>query len=116
MFPNAHLTKPSLTLCTYMSEPIPLVSQMTVKVKYVGYAGNHKLFVVKGKWPSLLGKDWLKYIRLDWADVKMLSMESSPLALKEPTDRYAEVYEDSLGTMKSFRAHAQGVHMSSEKV
>ena len=38
-------------------------------------------------------------------------MESSPLALKEPTDRYAEVYEDSLGTMKSFRAHAQGVHV-----
>ena len=89
---------------------------MTVKVKYVGYVGNHKLYVVKGKWPSLLGKDWLKYIRLDWADIKMLSMESSPLALKEPTDRYAEVYEDSLGTMKSFCAHAQGVHMSSEKV
>ena len=40
VFPITHLTKPSLTLCTYTSEPIPLVGQMTVKMKYVGYVGE----------------------------------------------------------------------------
>ena len=53
----------------------------------------------------LCGRDWLKHICLDWANIKMLSMESSPPALKEFTDRYAEVFQDSLGTMKSFHAH-----------
>ena len=55
VFPKAHLTKPSLTLHTYTSEPIPLVGQMTVKGKYGDYVGNHKLYVVKGKGTSLLG-------------------------------------------------------------
>ena len=105
VFPDAHLTKPTSTLRTYTSELIPVVGQMTVKVKYGDYVGYHKLYVVKGKGPSLLGRDWLKHIRLDWANIKMLSMENSPPALKELSDKYAEVFQDGLGTMKSFRAH-----------
>ena len=35
----------------------------------------------------------------------MLSMENSPPALKELSDEYAEVFQDGLGTMKSFHAH-----------
>ena len=105
VFPDAHLTNPTSTLRTYTSEPIPVVGQMTVKVKYGDYVGDHKLYVVKGKGASLLGRDWLKHIRLDWANIKMLSIEGSLPALKELSDRYAEVFQDSLGTMKSFRAH-----------
>ena len=65
---------------------------MTVKVKYGDYVGDHKLYVVKGKGTSLLGGDWLKHICLDWANIKMLSMERSLLALKELSDKYAEVF------------------------
>ena len=55
MFPDAHLTKPKSTLLTYTLEPIPVVGQMTVKVKYGNYVSDHKLYVVKGRGPSLLG-------------------------------------------------------------
>ena len=33
------------------------------------------------------------------------AIEGSPPPLKELTDRYAEMFQDGLGTMKSFHAH-----------
>jgi len=61
------------------------------EVKYHDYMGNHKIYAVKGKGPSLL----VKHIHLDWASIKRLSTSG--------TDQYAEVFQDSLGTMKQLK-------------
>ena len=60
MFPAAPISKPSLALRTYTSEPIPVIGEVSVQVQHNGYTGTHQLVVVGGKGPTLLGRDWLK--------------------------------------------------------
>lgn len=82
-----------------------MVGQMSVRVRYGDYMGDHKLHVVKGSGPPLLGRDWLKSIRLDWVNIKRLSVERHSSAVKELISRYSEVFQSGLGTMKHVRAH-----------
>ena len=55
-----------MILRTYTTQQMPVVGVMDVQVN----GGNHwakiLLYVVKGKGPSLVGRDWLKKIRFDW--------------------------------------------------
>ena len=105
LFPSARLDKSSLVLRTYTAETIPVLGQMEVEVRYGEYTGHHKLYVVRGKGPPLLGRNWLQHIRLDWASVRLMSANSSSQAVEEMTRKYPEVFREGLGTMKHVRAH-----------
>ena len=105
LFPSARLDKSSLVLRTYTDETIPVQGQMEVEVRYGGYTGHHKLYVVRGKGPPLLGRNWLQHIRLDWASVRLMSAKSSSQAVEEMTRKYPEVFQEGLGTMKHVHAH-----------
>ena len=96
MFPAVHLSKSLLTLRTYTAETIPVLGQMEVQVKYGEYTGCDKLYVVGGEGPPLLGRDWLRHLRLDWTSVRRLSTSSSALIVEELTRQYAEVFQDGL--------------------
>ena len=37
-----------------------------VKVEYNGQTGQFPLVIVEGSGPTLLGRDWLSQIKLDW--------------------------------------------------
>ena len=39
---------------------------MQVQVKYRDYEGEHTLYIVQGKGPTLLGRDCLQHVQLDW--------------------------------------------------
>lgn len=69
LFPSTVLAKPNIQLRTYTSDPITVVGKMSVEVKYNGYKGRHTLYVVEGSGPTLVGRDWLEKIRLDWANI-----------------------------------------------
>ena len=94
LFPSTHLDKSSLVLRTYTAETIPVLGQMEVEVRYGGYTGHHKLYVVRGKGPPLLGRNWLQHIRLDWASVRLMSANSSSQAVEEMTRKYPEVFRE----------------------
>ena len=74
-------------------------------MRYGGYTGHHKLYVVRGKGPHLLGCNWLQHIRLEWASVQLMSANSSSQAVEEMTRKYPEVFQEGLDTMKHVRAH-----------
>ena len=69
LFPGLPLSKPALKLRTYTAEPITVLGRLQVRVKYKKYKGSHDLIVVQGSGPSLLGRDWLSCIQLDWAEM-----------------------------------------------
>lgn len=59
--------------------------------------------VVKGNGPTLLGRNWLKAIRLNWQSIHY----SVHAGLTKVLDQYSEVFEDGIGTFKGYEAHLE---------
>ena len=57
--------------------------------------------MVRGTGASLLDRNWLQKIRLDWQKIHQL--QQIP-ALQETLKRYAEVFENQLGEIKGIEA------------
>ena len=64
------------------AEAIPVLGQMEVQVNYGEYTGRHKLHVVRGKEPPLLGRDWLEHFH---CSVCILSASCSTSVVEELT-------------------------------
>ena len=105
LLPAAKLSKPSLALHTYTSEPIPVLGEVSVRVDHNGYSGMHKLVVVKGKGPTLLGRNWLSTMRLDWASICNVATGKSLPTPDQLTSEYQELFQAGAGTLKRFKAH-----------
>ena len=59
--------KPStVQLKTYTGEVLTILGEITVTVCYKDQQSDLNLLVVAGNGPSLLGRDWLSQIKLDW--------------------------------------------------
>ena len=86
------MSKALLTLRSVTSEPVPLLGQLAVQVKYREYVGKHTLYVVGGNAPCLLSRDWLQKIRLNCTSIRTMSVRNSLLTLQQLTQKYAEVF------------------------
>ena len=106
LFPATQLSKSPVALCTYSLEPITVLGQLPVEVKYNDYVGTHTLFVVKGNGSNLLGRDWLQEIRLDWASIKAIAL-GWPVATEELITEYAGVFAPGAGTTRHVQAELQ---------
>ncbi len=100
-FPKGILDKTSAILTAYTGDQIPVVGVMKVEVSYGEQRAKLSLYVVEGQGPSLMGRDWIRSIRLDWRSIGMASLSSKTEALLE---RYVEVFEEGLGPMNTFEA------------
>ena len=49
----------------YTNSPVQVLGQIRVDVSYGTQNGTYTLYVVKGSGTSLLGRDWMKHIKLD---------------------------------------------------
>ncbi len=72
---------------TYLGEPISVIGSVVVKVEY------GPLIIVKGNGPTLLGRNWLKDIRLDWQSIYY----TEPAGLPKVLEKYNEIFEDGQG-------------------
>ena len=82
-FPAQTLEKPSVRLTTYTTESISVVGMMQVQVKYRDYEGEHTLYIVQGKGPTLLGRDWLQHVQLDWRSLGVAHVSRKAGTLSE---------------------------------
>ena len=108
-FNEIPLQKTELLLKTYTGENITPVGVLKANVEYKGQQPLLlDLYVVKGKGPVLMGRDWLYKLRLDWCAIKSLNVSQATLPAKECLDtildKYSDVFEDKLGTFKSVKA------------
>ena len=72
---------------------------------HVGYGGqDYKLLalVVKGAGPNLLGRDWLRVIKMNWKT--RFKVKEDHLELSQVLELYNEVFKDELGTLKGTKA------------
>ena len=71
--------KTSVRLRTYTGEELKLVGMAMVRVRCGKQEEDFKLFVVEGSGPSLLGRDWLSKIQLNWKDIYSVHVKSTSL-------------------------------------
>ena len=65
--------KPSkVHLKTYTGSMVEVVGVLNVQASYEGQNKVVQLHVVKGDGPSLLGRDWLQSIKLNWAQINLV--------------------------------------------
>ena len=62
------------------------------------------LLVVAGNGPTLLGRDWLERIRLDWHNLYQVRPQS---LVEGVLLDYQQLFEESLGTLNGYRASFQ---------
>ena len=73
---DKELNASKVRLCSYSGEPIPVLGCANVKVEYKGQMETLPLIVATGTGPSLLGRDWLQAIKLDWRELNYLQDSS----------------------------------------
>ena len=56
-------------LLTYTGESLPVLGSITVTVHHNNQQKTLPLLIVQGEGPSLLGRDWLEHLQLDWAAI-----------------------------------------------
>ena len=68
-FSKQTLHPSNLVLKTYTDECMEVKGTLNMRVQYGQQKQKLVLVVVAGNGPSLLGRNWLKYIRLDWNNI-----------------------------------------------
>ena len=74
---------------------------------YGGNAYNLKLYIVERGRATLLGRDWLQAIKLDWSNIQHVNSLQPVKSTDVSTmlkDRYAILFDESLGKLVNFKA------------
>ena len=95
------LSKPSVRLRTYTGEELKLVGEAVVQVQYQRQQEDLNLIVVEGNGPSLIGRDWLQRIKLNWADIRSVHANTS---LEQVLTEHSSLFKDELGTIEGVTA------------
>ena len=99
----------AVRLKTYSGQELEVVGRAVVRVRCGGQVVEDLGLVVVGSGgPSLLDRDWLGRLRVDWRGVHKL--RSSPSTLESLLAKYANLFVNELGTIKGVRAK---IHVSS---
>ena len=89
----------NVTLRSYSGEVIKALGELNVAVEYGGQKRRLSLLVVTGNGPSLLGRDWLKQLKLNWGELFHLNCAAT-LTLQGVLQRHGEVFKEGLGKIK----------------
>ena len=102
-FPEGELRESPLLLKTYSGERLQVSGEVDVQVQYEQQTQVLSLAVVAGSGPSLLGRDWLQHIQLDWREIKAVA-HNAVGSLGYLLDKYGDVFNEGVGTIKGFQA------------
>ncbi|XP_039862929.1 uncharacterized protein LOC120718450 [Simochromis diagramma] len=83
-----------ISLRQYTGECIPLLGAIEAHAAYQGQEAAATLLVVKGEGPSLLGRDLLQKSRLNWREIRYVTV------IAELLGKYADVFKNESGTLR----------------
>ena len=105
LFHHKPLSVTNTILKTYSGQTITPAGIINVSVNYEGQEHNLDLFVVKNDSPSLFGRAWLKYIKLDWNSIKFLQTgKTTDESLQDILKKYKSVFTEQSGKVKGVNA------------
>jgi len=100
LWPGRRVQPSSLHLRSYSNELIPVVGTVDVKVSYENQEVTMPLLVVEGDGSTLLNRNWLKTIRLNWSTIHSVLSTG----IQEVVSRYGDVFQSGLGKYQGFHA------------
>ena len=99
------LQKADVVLRAYNHMRLKVLGEAELQVQYGGRRYELLLRVVKEDGPSLIGRDWLQQIKLDWSAMcHLITPSQSDQMVKTLMHKYADVFKAELGTMKGIKA------------
>ena len=106
------LKKSRVFLRTYSAEPLVVLGEADVEVQYKGQPLKLRLIVVKGDGPSLMGREWIRRMEIDWKtlcrDSRLAIHQVPSQVLGSPVEsliqRYSDLFHNDLGKMRHFKA------------
>ena len=104
-WPRKELRPSNVRMKTYTGETLLAFGSADVEVK--GYGKETAvlpLLIVEKEGPSLLGRNWLNTLRLDWSQLISVHHLQGSSALSAVLQRHPQVFEEGLGTLKGFKA------------
>lgn len=73
-------------------------------VRYETYSGNHLLYMASGDGPTLLSRDWLQDINLNWQSLGIAYVQEKLPSLQSLLHMFDKVFSEEPGTMEEFSA------------
>ena len=101
LFPNAKIHSSSILLKTCTEEPIQLIGHLHVRAQYGDQVAKTGLSGCRWRWPEPFGRNWLKYLRLNWSEIATVQ-PLQPEGLNVLLKRHALLFGDRLGTVEAF--------------
>ena len=101
--------------CSLEGRPMELRTYTGDSVKPTGFCnvtvqnrGHSKLpiYVIKNEGPTLLGREWLESIQLDWPLLQLETSDTIP-TLEDVLSKHSNVFSEGLGKMKNIQALIQ---------
>lgn len=105
---SVRLLPAALQLHTYTDKRLVVEGKCKVTVEYKGQQAQADIFVVAGQGPSLLGRNILQHIKLDWVSICKVHCPAQK-ALSSLLNSYGAMFSDQLGT---FVNHKAKLHLS----
>ena len=67
------------------------------------------MYVVEGQGPSLMGREWLNEIKINWQELNLAAETSAPMnsEVGRLLQKYENVFKEGLGVMNTFEARLQ---------
>jgi len=107
IWPTRELEVSDVKLQTYSKEPLPVVGARNVQVYYEGQKATLPLVMVKGDVPTLLGRNWLGQIKLNWYKIHYTPSSG----LQNLLEKHDVLFQDKLG---SFQGQQAKIEVDSE--
>ena len=101
---HVELQHTNLKFRTFTGEVVPDAGMVETLIEYGIQSVKLKFYVVDGKRPCLMGRDWLQHLKLDWNSIFRVEGVDNSIQ-HQFVSEFPKVFEKSLGTMKDAKAH-----------
>ena len=95
------LKETTVKLQTYTGEPTRVRGTTAVPVEHNGQMATLPLVITAGSSPTLLGRDWLTALQLDWRSIFILR---PTLTLQQVFDEHSIIFSEGLGELRDMAA------------
>ena len=95
------LEQVKIKLKTYAGEELQVHGRLNAQVDYEGQTKELPILIVGGQGASLLGRNWLQELRLDWPKICCVRRTGT---LDQILNKYAAVFREGLGELKVAQA------------